>query len=215
MGTKTGGGAKTGGTGIAIVRPSARASGGGGSTAPNASSTITSVAGGYSGSRLQCNPGVRARPESPPPGAPLRRRDEEELVGGIGQAGASWATQGGSGFKGASKAAAAPAAATTKISRDDFPGLPGGGGGAAALRANRADFPSRPEEGAGMRGLGGAATATAFKVKPRAKSPPPAPQQRPPTGDDFPGLPMPASSSVMPGMEKVDWGGSAHSGGSQ
>ncbi|CBJ28569.1 C2H2 zinc finger protein [Ectocarpus siliculosus] len=218
MGTKTGGGAKTGGTGISIVRPSARAGGGGGgggSTAPNASSTITAVAGGYSGSRLQCNPGVRARPESPPPGAPLRRRDEEELVGGIGQAGASWATQGGSGFKGASKATAAPAAEKTKISRDDFPGLPGGGGGAAALRANRADFPSLPEEGAGMRGLGGTATATAFKVKPRAKAPPPAPQQRPPTGDDFPGLPMPASSSVMPGMEKVDWGGSAHSGGSQ
>lgn len=63
------------------------------------------------------------------------------------QAGALWATQGGSGFRGVRKEAAATA--IPGINRDHFPSLPGGGG-SAVLEVNRADIPSLTAEGAGI-----------------------------------------------------------------
>lgn len=178
---------KTGGTGISVVRSTKQQ--------PKKSSYATG------GSRLQCND-PRPRSESPPPGVPLRRRGDDagDSGGGtIGTAGASWATQGGAGFKGGAGGSAEVSrkGMSSGHSRDDFPGLPGSGAG----------------------GLGGSSSgriegrSTGMLPASRASSASPAPptQQRPPSKDDFPGLPMPAPA--VPGMERVEWGNSSSGGG--
>lgn len=189
MGSKTGG--KMGGTGISVVRPS-RTGGNNSSRKANAN--------------LSANP--RPRSESPPPGVPLRRRgsgDDKINYGGgggsndIAGAGSSWATQGGSGFRGNSTARGVGNKGMTTISRDDFPGLAanrtggGAGGGMASSNANGLDG------GYGSRdGLAIARGAARAPANPRSQ------QQRAPTSEDFPGLPTP--SAPMPGMGRVDWG---------
>lgn len=192
------------------MRPSTRSgSGGSGSGGGGAGGG----AYGQSSSRLQCaNPGVRS--ESPPPGVPLQRKGgagDDDWSGGIESAGASWASHGGSGFKGQANGAGAAASGgkkgVAKISREDFPGLPGEGGGGSSSSA----------VGLGLGG-GGGGRADMFAAGQRpliVSARPPGQQQqrkqRAPTANDFPGLPMPAAA--MPGMGKVDWGGGAGSGG--
>lgn len=189
MGSKTGG--KTGGTGISVVRPSR--------TGPSRKANAN------------LNGNSRQRSESPPPGVPLQRRgsdDDKMCYGGggggggsnnksIAGAGASWATQGGSGFRGNSTGrGAGNKGVMTANSRDDFPGLVGtrtgrgGGGGMVSSSVN---------------GLAVARGAGPAPANPRAQ------QQRALMSEDFPGLPT--ASVPMPGMERVDWGATASSGG--
>lgn len=178
---------KTGGTGISVVRSTKQQ--------PKKSSYATG------GSRLQCND-PRTRSESPPPGVPLRRRGDDagdSRGGTIGTAGASWATQGGAGFKAGAGASGEVSrkGMSSGHSRDDFPGLPGSGAvGLGGSSSGRIEGRS-----AGMLPASRASSA----------SPAPPPQQRPPSKDDFPGLPMPAP--VVPGMERVEWGNSSSGGG--
>lgn len=152
------------------------------------------------GSSSQTPAAPRARSESPPPGVPLRRKDDHSngLAGrGIGEAGASWATQGGSGYRGSRGAEGAgrgPSGQGTKISSQDFPGLPetripsqAATSGNPAGRSARSDVFTSPLSAS------------------RVPVPPPPPQ--PPASssrEHFPGLPTP--SQAMPGMERVDWG---------
>ena len=180
-------GTKMTSTGISIVRPGGASGGKGVSRAAN----------------------PRPRSESPPPGVPLRRRGGGDVDGGSSDGGtgilgtgASWATQGGSGFRGKQAVGAGGAGGKeTRLNRDDFPGLvssgvggvssssagSGGGGSAAASRSIRSFL--------GARSVG----ATPAQARPQRRGFP--------TGEDFPGLPTP--SAAMPGMERVDWGGAA------
>lgn len=184
MGTKTGG--RVGGTGISVVRPSSRAT--------NATGGAASRGYGSSGLRSAV---PEARSESPPPVVPLRRRDQDAGDGGagIGAAGASWATQGGTGFNG--RPAAAGGAGKVKISREDFPGLSSGGGLGSGKLMGRGPDP--------------VLSALAPRPSSMLAPPPQQQQQRPPAKDDFPGLPTPAAA--MPGMGKVEWGAAAGTAG--
>lgn len=186
----TGAGGKTG---ISVVRPR-----GGANTTSKAENSVTAFESG------------RARSESPPPGFVVRRKGDDDgyTGGGIGDAGASWASQGGSGFKGSGKAATK---GPPKVSRDDFPGLPGASGGTAAGPAPPRIDPSGGRiEGRPVDFFARSSTGFQAAAQPRRSL-------APSSEFDFPELPMPAQA--RPGLERVDWGisgiGGAQKGGGE